>query len=362
MTRRTALAGALAATFPARNADEEEPGLREYAARAGLLYGAAAAWPVLRDDESYARAFAQECSILVPENVLKMGPVQPEPGAFRFEPADFMAEFCRRHDMRMRGHTLLWHQQAWPWLKTIADAQEARKRLEEHILTVAGRYRGSMHSWDVVNEAVHVPDGRQDGLRKTPFLELLGSDYVELAFRIAHDADPQAKLTYNDYGLDYDTPGQESKRQAVLRLLRHLKEREVPIHAFGMQAHLDWAEFRHFNPETLQRFFREIAELGLEIYITELDVSDRDLPDEIAQRDEAIAKVYHTYLTAALAERAVKAVLTWGLTDRYTWLATRRQRPSGTPVRVLPLDRDYRRKPAWQAIRDAFRTAPARDG
>lgn len=360
-SRRAFLTGAFAAfTGRLQSAQEAEPGLRVYAARAGLLYGAAAAWPQLRDDVTYAEAFARECNILVPENVLKMGLVQPQPGVFRFEPADFMAEFCRRHDMRMRGHTLVWHEQTWRWLKTEVNSQNARKHLEEHIRAVAGRYRGRMHSWDVVNEAVHVPDGREDGLRVTPFLELLGPGYIELAFRLAREADPEAKLTYNDYGLDYDTPEQEAKRKAVLRLLRELKERDAPVHAFGMQAHLDWKEFRNFRAETLQRFFREVASLGLEIYITELDVSDRDLPDDIAERDEGIAQVYATYLKAALAEPAVKAVLTWGLTDRYTWLAGRRRRASGTPVRVLPLDRDYQRKPAWRAIRDAFQSAGAR--
>lgn len=355
------VAGVLAAR-PSRlkTTDEAEPGLREYAARAALLYGAAAAWPALRDDERYADSFARECNSLVPENVLKMGPVQPQPGVFRFEPADFMAEFCRRHGMLMRGHTLVWHQQVWPWLRSTVNEQNARKYLEEHIRTVAGRYRGRMHSWDVVNEAIHVPDGRDDGLRATPFLELLGPGYVELAFRLAHEADPDAKLTYNDYGLDYDTPEQEAKRQAVLRLLRELKQRDVPVHAFGMQAHLDWSEFRHFKAEVLQSFFRRIAALGLEIYITELDVSDRDLPDDVAERDAAVAEVYAKYLTAALAEPAVKAVLTWGLTDRYTWLAGRRKRAGGTPVRVLPLDRDFQRKPAWRAIRDAFRSVAAR--
>ncbi len=361
ISRRSLLVGNLTAPLARRTLPEEtEPGLREYAARTGLLYGAAAAWPALRDDEHYAQSFARECNILVPENVLKMGLVHPEPDAYRFEPPDFMADFCQRHDMRMRGHTLVWHQQIWPWLKTHVNAQNAQKHLEQHIHTVAGRYRGRMHSWDVVNEAIHLPDGREDGLRITPFLELLGPGYIELAFRAAREADPNAKLTYNDYGLDYDTPQQEAKRQAVLRLLRRLKERDVPVHAFGMQAHLDWSEFRHFKPETLQRFFREIASLGLEIYITELDVSDRDLPDDVAERDEAIAGVYETYLKAALGEPAVKAVLTWGLTDRYTWLAGRRKRASGTPVRVLPLDREYRRKPAWRAIRDALRSAPAR--
>lgn len=359
-SRRTIFRTAFAFPFAGLlSAQSSEPGLRAYAAKKKLLYGAAAGWPVLRDDADYAKHFAEECNLLVPENVLKMGPVHPEPERYNFEPADYMMEFCKKNDMRMRGHTLVWHSQGWPWLKTTVNATNARKYLEEHIATVAGRYRGQMHSWDVVNEAVEVADGREDGLRKTAWLEFLGPEYLDIAFHAAAAADPQAKLTYNDYGLDYDTPGNEKKRDAVLRLLRGLKDRKAPIHAFGMQAHLDWKAFQNFKAETLRRFFRDVASLGLEIYITELDVGDRDLPDDEAERDKGVAKVYEDYLTVALEEPAVKAVLTWGLTDRYTWLAGRNRRPSGAGARVLPLDREYKRKPAWHAIARAFESRKA---
>jgi hypothetical protein len=124
-----------------------------------------------------------------------------------------------------------------------------------------------------VNEAIQVEDGREDGLRKTPLLELLGPDYIEIGFRAARVADPKALLCYNVYGLDYDTPGQERKRAAVLALLRRLKDRKVPIDALGTQAHLDWASQKDFKAETLQRFLGEVAALGLQIFITELDGS-----------------------------------------------------------------------------------------
>lgn len=291
---------------------------------------------------------------MVPENALKMGPIHPAPDKYNFEPGDFMAKFCTKNNMRMRGHTLVWHNQTWPWLKTTVNPQNARKYLEDHIRTVAGHYQGRMHSWDVVNEAIRVEDGREDGLRKTPLLEMLGPDYIEIAFHTAREADPSALLCYNDYDLDYDTPGQERKRTAVLKLLRRLKDRKAPIDAFGTQAHLNWAKQKNFEADTLRGFLGEVAAVGLRIFVTELDVIDRDLPDDIEERDKGIALVYESYLTAALQEPAVSAVLTWGLTDRVTWLARRARRPSGAAVRVLPLDREYRRKPAWYAMARAF--------
>lgn len=354
MNRRTFLQ--TAALIPVRLSAQPAPGpaLKDRAASRKVLFGAAAAWPALKDDAEYAEHFARECAVLVPENVLKMQVVHPEPDRYNFAPADFMAEFAAKHGMKMRGHTLVWHQQMAPWFRNVVNKDNAGRILEEHVRTVVGRYKGRMHSWDVVNEAVEPKDAREDGLRKTPWLDVLGPEYIDLAFRFAREADPAALLCYNDYGLDYATPGDEQKRAAVLKLLRGLKQRRVPVHAFGMQAHLNAGNQKNFDPDSLRRFLGDVAALGLQIMITELDAVDRDLPDDIAERDKGIARVYGSYLNAALREPAVTAVLTWGLTDKYTWLATRNRRASGVPVRVLPLDRDYARKPAWEAIAGAF--------
>jgi len=143
----------------------------------------------------------------------------------------------------------------------------------------------------VVNEAIEPQDGRSDNLRKTPWLELLGADYIKLAFQVAAEADPNALLVYNDYGLEYDTDEHDAKRSAVLKLLERLKTQGAPIHAFGMQSHLQGHETR-LNPEKLRRFLADIASLGLKILVTELDVVDSGLPADVAKRDRIVASVY----------------------------------------------------------------------
>lgn len=348
--RRSFLAAAPAVAGAGAALAQGEGGLREVAAKRGMWFGAAASWPLLRDDETYARHFAAECNMLVPENVLKMQVVHPEPERYVFIPGDFLASFCQKNGMKMRGHTLVWHQQMAPWFQSVATRENARRLLEEHIRTVAGHYRGKIESWDVVNEAIDVKDGITGGYRKTPWMELLGPEYIDFAFRAAREADPEAGLVYNDYGLDYADEGSAAKQEAVLRLLRGMRERKVPLDGFGTQAHLNVANRQKFQPEALRKFLGEVAALGLKIYVTELDVIDQALPDDVEARDHGVAEFYEAYLSAALDVKAVAAVLTWGLTDRYTWLARRHARPSGAPIRPLPLDREYQRKPAWRAI------------
>jgi endo-1,4-beta-xylanase len=190
-----------------------------------------------------------------------------------------------------------------------------------------------MHSWDVVNEAIAVYEGQPLGLRKTPWSELLGPDYIEIAFRAAAKADPKALLVYNDYGLEYDTPEDEAKRTAVLKLLKHLKSKGVPIQALGIQSHLEGHE---------------------------LDVNDQKLPANPAVRDRIVAAIYEDYLSAALSEKAVTTVVVWGITDRISWLSTKNPRADGAALRPLPLDANFKPKLVWNAIARAFDRAPKR--
>lgn len=336
-----------------------ETPLRDRAAAKGLIYGAATVKRMLDSDREYARRFAQECGILVPDWQLKWRTVHPTPKSFDFTAADWLAEFARAHQMLFRGHTLVWHEDLPPWFQEQVNSQNAKQILLKHITTLVKHYAGKIHSWDVVNEAI-LPDDRQvHGLRNTPWLKLLGPDYIEIAFRAAAEADPQALLVYNDHRLDYDRRDDERRRTAVLRLLERLKSRGVPIHALGMQAHL-YAEETRFNSKKLRNFLQEIAGLGLKITITEMDVTDQKLPRDVGVRDRIIAGMYEDYLSVVLDEPATIAVLTWGLSDRYSWLTKYKPREDRASVRPLPLDAEYRRKLAWKAMARAFDNAPAR--
>ncbi|MEO1433737.1 MAG: endo-1,4-beta-xylanase [Cyanobacteria bacterium J06633_8] len=337
--------------------------LKERAANKKILFGTAIRHPLLATDKEYARSLIEECSILVSEWGFKWHvypkPLRPTPESFDFAAADVMYSFARSHGMKVRGHTLVWYMSLPPWFEKTVNRKNAKDILEKHINTVVGRYRGKMHSWDVVNEAIEPIDGHPNGLRKTPWLEFIGEDYIDLAFRLAHQADPEAMLVYNDYGLVYDSPEDEAKRNAVIKLLKRLKSQGTPIHALGLQAHLDGSETR-FNHKILKDFLAQVADMGLKIMVTELDVTDKDLPLDIKVRDRIVAKAYSNYLKVVLEQPAVIAVLTWGLNDKHSWLNEFQPREDGASVRPLPLDADGKRKFAWNAMARAFDAAPSR--
>lgn len=337
--------------------------LKKRAAAKGLIYGAAVRHDHLLQDSRYATRVAQECRILVPEWALKWSspnkPLRPSPDRFDFSAADEMLKFATAHGMLFRGHTLVWHEALPKWFKEQVNRKNAKQFLEQHITTVVGRYAGKIHSWDVVNEAIEPVYRRSDGLRVSPWLELLGPDYISQAFRMAAVADPKAMLVYNDYGLDYNTSQDEAKRTAVLKLLERLKSQGTPIHALGIQAHLSGSETR-FSPEKLREFLRNVASLGLKILITEMDVTDKELPRNLTVRDRIVAGAYEDYLNVVLEEPAVNAVMTWGLSDRYTWLSEFQPRKDGGSVRPLPLNAQMNRKLVWNAMARAFDNAPKR--
>ncbi len=332
--------------------------LKRYAAAKGLIYGAATVSDFLISDADFKASFARECGILVPENELKWDSVRPAPDRFEFTKSDWLAGFARTQGMLFRGHTLVWHQQLPKWFREVVNRQNAEKFLVEHITTVTKRYAGQMHSWDVVNEAIEPNDGQSNALRKSPWLEFLGPDYIELAFRVASAVDPKTMLVYNENDLEYDTPNQ-AKRTAVLKLLERLKARGTPIHALGIQSHLRGEETA-LNLKKLRSFLSDVASMGLKILITELDVSDQKLPSDPAVRDRIIAACYEDYLSVVLDERAVIAVLTWGLSDRHTWYSMFSPRSDGIGVRPLTLDSNLKPKLAWNAMARAFDQAQKR--
>jgi endo-1,4-beta-xylanase len=337
--------------------------LRAHAQARGLLYGAAVVPALLDVDgmaagntaDPYTQLVAAQANIVVAENSMKWGPLRPTPTSFEFTQADRLMRFADLAGQKVRGHNLCWHEQLPSWFKTTATKNNARQLLVDHIQTVAGRYRGRIHSWDAVNEAIEPKDGRSDGMRKSPWLDLLGPDYIEIAFQTAAAADPSAKLTYNDYDIELDTPEQTAKRDQVMILLRRLKARKVPIHAVGIQSHLhaDGAQ----AGAGLRSFIRDVKKMELEVYVTELDVNTRALDGGSEVQDEAVAKVYRDYLGMVLPEPNVAVVLTWGITDAHTWLNSKApwaQRKDGARQRPLPFDEELHPTPAFAALREAI--------
>jgi endo-1,4-beta-xylanase len=343
--------------------------LRAHAAARGLMYGAAVNPALLDVDgvgagstaDGYTQLVEGQTNILVAENAMKWAALRPAAETFDFVLADRLMRFAALTGDRVRGHNLCWHEALPGWFKTTATKDNARKLLVDHIQAVAGRYRGQIHSWDVVNEAVNPTDGRADGLRSSPWLELVGPDYIELAFQTAGAADPAAKLTYNEYDIELDTPEQTEKRGQVMMLLRRLKARGIPIHAVGVQSHL-----KADGPQPgagLLSFIRQAAKLGLEVFVTEMDVNTRSLEGGPMVQDAAVARVYREYLGMVLAEPNVSLALTWGITSAHSWLNESKQpwakRADGARQRPLPFDDELLPTPAFMEIRDAIDTARA---
>ena len=338
-----------------------ETSLKERAAAKGLIYGAAAKNAELKNTQ-FAASMIQECAMIVPKWEFRWNWLNPTPDEFNFSQTDEMVQWAKAHGMLLRGHTLIYHKSMPEWVSERVNRQNVEQLFSNYIETVVGHYAGQMHSWDVVNETIFPQDGGANNLRNTKWLQWLGLDFFDLAFRAAASAAPQALLVLNEDWLNPDTDEGEAKRIAVIKVLEKLKSQGTPVHALGMQSHIWAKDTVPLNQQKIRDFVGEVAQLGLKIIITELDVRDRHLPQDITVRDRIVAGVYEDYLSAVLDEPAVIAVNTWGLSDRYTWLANpkRGARDDGAPIRPLPLDAEFVRKPAWYAIATAFDNAPMR--
>jgi endo-1,4-beta-xylanase len=338
--------------------------LKAHAAARGLLTGCAVNASLFRDDEGFRKLLAEQYNIVVPENCLKWNMLRPTAETYNFADADSLVAFAETHKMKVRGHNFVWHEALPGWFAGTVNKDNAQKFLVDHIRTVGGRYKGKIHSWDVVNEAIWIPDGRPDGLRSSsPWFQMLGPGYLDLAFRTAREADPTALLTYNDYSIEYDNEEEAKKRAAVLALLRRMKSDKVPLDALGIQSHI-----KAVGKEGFSKGVRELLDgakaLGLQVFVTELDVNDDAVATaDMAERDRIVAEVYRSYLTTALEGTQVKAVLTWGASDKNTWLnhgiKFRKQHPDRLQ-RPLPFDPDYAPAPAFFAMRDCFEKAQKR--
>ena len=369
-TRREQLkligAGVLAAAFGGIDrlsaADESGlPSLSKVAVARGLRYGAAFQTDLTTANPAYASLFARQCELAAA--ALSWSLVSTAAGKYQLTRAQRLVDFIRANRMRLTGAHLLWHEATPNWFRALGDRPTAERAMLEHVRWMTTRYAGQVYAWNVVNEAIEPNDGRSDGLRVKPFLDLLGKSYIDRAFRAARQADPRALLVYNQDRLEEDRPYAEARRRALLLLLDDLARSGTPIDAVGIQAHLTLADFR-FDERRYRSFLANIAGRGLKIIISELDVLDVGAPSDFVARDRAVADLYSRFLGVALDERAVAAVVTWGLSDRHTWLTPRSDasfaRSDGLPTRPLPFDRDLRPKPAFYALLNALKSAPAR--
>ena len=300
-----------------------------------------------------------------PENALKWASVHPQPGKYNFELADRYVAFGEKNHMFIVGHTLVWDHQTPEWVfrddkGNPVDRDTLLGRMREHIQTVVGRYKGRVQSWDVVNEALN-DDGT---LRQTPWMKIIGADYIEKAFQFAHEADPEAQLNYNDYSLET-----EAKRNGAVELIRKLKAEGIPVAVVGMQDHvgLKWPTL-----EEEDAAIAALAATGVKVAITELDVDvlppatrqhgadvslsvqeraelnpyANGLPDSIEQ---ALAKRYADLFACFIRHRdTVTRVTFWGATDANSWL-------NNWPVRgrtnyPMLFDRNAKPKPAFDAV------------
>lgn len=341
------------ATLPLRDS------LRQHAGAKGIVFGCAAVQHHLASDDRYGRLVAEQCQLVLPANELKWNALEAAPAEYDFAPADWMLRFAQDHGLLFRGHALVWEPATPEWVRQVATKHNALQLLSNHIRTVVSRYQRRMHSWDVVNEILEPADRRADMFRNSLWLDLLGPEWIELAFHSAQEADPGALLVYNENWLESDRDSSRAKRQRVLGLLAEWKRRSVPVQALGLQGHLLTDD--QLAPE-LPQFVERVADLGLKVLVTELDVRDRNAPPALALRDRLVAAKYSEFLSAVLASPAVVAIITWGLSDRYTWINHHEgsRRADGLASRPLPFDAEFNPVPAWQALAHAFDNAPRR--
>jgi endo-1,4-beta-xylanase len=362
ISRRTSLAAiASSCLIPSVNpAMANVRALRETASSKGLLFGAAVLSRLLRSDPGFAAAISSQCNVLVAEGEMKWDSLERQQGTLTFASADNIVAFAREHAQSVRGHTLLWHQTLPPWVAQAVTEGRGEQLIERHVGAVCRHFGDQILCWDVVNEAVKPDEGRPDGLRRTLWLEHLGPEYLDITFRAARSAAPHTPLIYNDFGLEQDEKWQDIKRAKVLQLLEGFRRRQVPVDGVGIQAHLNAAV--PFDAAKFRAFLRAIAQMGFVIHITELDVNDSRLAADIASRDQAVADLTRRVLDVALDEPKVTQLLTWGLSDKYTWLnaTPNKKRADGLAQRPLPLDEQFRPKPMFDAIHAALSATTVR--
>jgi endo-1,4-beta-xylanase len=349
--------------------------LREAAQGSGMLVGTAVRPAQLRE-AAYAATLAREFNMVEPEDAMKWEVLRPDSQSFDFSQADRLVDFAARYDLKVRGHTLVWHRQNPRWLtQGRFTPDQLAKLLATHIKTVVGHYRGKVFAWDVANEAF---DEQVLGkLRDTIWYDRPGIDpassyeprassntarselearssqqtysYLERCFGWAHEADPQALLFYNE--AEAETLGPKS--DAIYAMVQDFRKRGVPIDGVGFQMHISSL---HPDIASISANIARFAALGIQVHITEMDVSlPVDANGNASPGDlQRQAEVYRQIAAACLAHRGCTAIQTWGFTDKYSWIGSHSKKTRGA---ALLFDRNYLPKPAYSALREALARA-----
>ncbi|OWW24722.1 1,4-beta-xylanase [Zobellia sp. OII3] len=302
----------------------------------------------------------KEFNSISPENVMKWAEIHPTPDSFYFDMADKYVALGKKNKMHVVGHTLLWHSQIGPWMNSVKDSATMANYIRDHINTVATRYKGKIDSWDVVNEALN-----EDGsLRESIFLKVIGDRYLDMAFKLAEKADPEAKLYYNDYNM-----WKPEKRAGAIRVIENLQKNGIKIDGVGMQAHWSLTEP---SLEEVENSIVAYANLGIKVAITELDVTvlpnpwelegaevsqnfenseemnpyTEGLPDSVqVQLAERYRDIFKLFLKHS---DKIDRVTFWGVNDQSSWL-------NNWPINnrtnyPLLFDREYQTKKAYDAV------------
>lgn len=325
------------AVFVASGDTTAQPTLKEAFQDKFLIGAALNPAQFTKQNSAQVALITNQFNSITAENVMKWEKLHPESDRYDFGPADRFVEFGTKHGMAIIGHTLVWHSQTPAWVFTDgkggpADRATLLARMSNHVHTVVGRYKGRVKGWDVVNEALN----ENGSLRQSPWLRIIGEDYLVKAFEFAHAADPEAELYYNDYGLE-----DEAKRQGALTIIKQLQAAGVELSGVGVQGHygLDGPSISQIQ-DTIKTF----AETGLKVMITELDVNALPTPmqaysaeitinyaadpkwnphpDGLPQElDRRLAQRYEELFKLFVQERqSLTRVTFWGVTDGDSWL------------------------------------------
>lgn len=316
--------------------------LKAVAKEKGKILGVFSGAHQLTTDEKAAQLISTEFEMLAIGNDLKMNRVHPEPDRYDFGPGDFDLAWSQKNGMLFRGHTLVWHNALPKWFDSYVNKSNAERVMTDHITTVVKHYAGKFYSWDVVNEPIH--NDRPDQLRRKPWLDLIGPEYIDIAFRTAAAADPHAKLLINECYIEEDSPGFNQRRDAYLQLITRLKKSGVPIHGVGIQGHIKAGS--PLAKAGMTSFMTALKDMNLEVLITELDVDDSAIPEP--QVDEAVARTYQEFLE--IVGPFAKVITFEALAD-FPQLP---KRPDGNVTRPNLWDADYRKKPAYDTTLKAL--------